>query len=117
MNNVKVAKVSSDSLEFSNGMRLYSEHNQDCCEQHWLSFSDLSLEDFEGLEFDLQQDSFFERIEGYGIAIKPIFGHKIRVPGYSYNNGYYSSNLDLVLTDVGERNIYQKYDITECQKD
>lgn len=61
-------------IRFSNGMKLQSYHEQDYREKHWLSFSDLSLEDFEGLEFDLQQDSFFERIEGYGIAIKPTFG-------------------------------------------
>ncbi len=32
MKNLKVVKIDSDSLEFDNGIKLYSNHNQDCCE-------------------------------------------------------------------------------------
>jgi hypothetical protein len=110
---VKVVKVDSDSLTFDNGVTLYSNHEQDCCESHWLCFNDLSLEDFEGLEFDLSNDNFFERINGYGIAIKPIFGHPVRVPGYGENNGYYSSDLELIVSD-GE-GFEKTFDISECQ--
>jgi len=110
---VKVVKVDSDSLTFDNGVTLYSNHEQDCCESHWLCFNDLSLEDFEGLEFDLSNDNFFERINGYGIAIKPIFGHPVRVPGYGSNNGYYSSNLELIVSDG--KGFEKTFDISECQ--
>jgi hypothetical protein len=110
---VKVVEVDSESLIFDNGVRLYSNHDTDCCESHWLCFNDLSLEDFEGLEFDLSNDSFFERVNGYGIALKPIFGHPVRVPGYGSNNGYYSSELELI---VSNRNDFTKtFDISECQ--
>jgi hypothetical protein len=110
---VKVVEVDSESLIFDNGVRLYSNHDTDCCESHWLCFNDLSLEDFEGLEFDLSNDSFFERVNGYGIALKPIFGHPVRVPGYDSNNGYYSSELELI---VSNRNDFTKtFDISECQ--
>ena len=27
----------------------------------------------------------------------PVNGHPISIPGYGYNNGYYSANLTLVL--------------------
>ena len=57
---VKVVKVSSDELVFDNDVVLFSEHEQNCCENHYLSFNDLTLADFEGLEFDLDSDSFFE---------------------------------------------------------
>ena len=109
----KVVKVDSESLIFDNGVLLYSNHDQDCCESHWLCFNDLSLEDFEGLEFDLSNDNFFERVPEYGIALKPIFGHPVRVPGYGSNNGYYSDRLELI---VSNRNDFIKsFDISECQ--
>ena len=111
---VKVVEVTGDSLKFDSGLKLTSDHEQDCCESHYLSFADLSLKDFEGLEFDLSNEDFFERIEGYGIALKPIHGHPVRVPGYGDNNGYYSSNLSLVLENA-DGIIFKSFGITECQ--
>ena len=80
---------------------------------HYLSLGDLTLADFAGLEFDLTSDDFFERIDEYGIALKPIIGFPIRIPGYGSNNGYYSDNLNLVLSDG--KDFYKVFDITECQ--
>lgn len=114
--NLKVVKIDQYSLEFDNGMILSSDHKQDCCESHYLSLSDLTLEDFEDLEFDLSNDDFFERIEDYGIALKPNHGYPVRIPGYGSNNGYYSSNLDLVISNIDGKGIFKKFDITECQK-
>ena len=113
MNNLKVVKIDSDSLEFDNGIRLYSYHDSDCCESHYLDLSNILLEDFEGLEFDLTNDNFFERIEDYGIALKPIKGFPVKIPGYGYNNGYYSSQLDLIITNG--KGFEKIYDISECQ--
>jgi hypothetical protein len=113
MNKVKVVKVDSDGLEFDNGVMLDSNHDSDCCESHYLSFADLTITDFEGLEFDLTSDDFFERIDGYGIALKPLAGHPVRIPGYGSNNGYYSSQLDLVLSDG--KGFSKVFGISECQ--
>ena len=71
------------------------------------------MADFEGLEFDLTNDNFFKRIDGYGIELIPINGFSVKIPGYGSNNGYYSANLDLILTDG--KNFQKTYDITECQ--
>jgi len=71
------------------------------------------MTDFEGLEFNLTNDQFFRRIEGYGIELIPIRGFSVRVAGYGYNNGYYSSDLELVLTHEGKTK--RSYDITKCQ--
>lgn len=114
MENLKVVEVGSDFLIFDNGIKLKSEHDQDCCENHYLCFNDLSIEDFEGLEFDLSNDDFFERIKDYGIALNPLNGYPIRVPGYGYNNGYYSSNLSLLLIDK-EGNELKYFEISDCQ--
>lgn len=112
MNKLKVVKIDSELIEFENGISLYSHHDRDCCENHWLSFSDLTFADFEGLEFDLTTDNFFNRIEDYGIELIPIHGHSVKVPGYGSNNGYYSSELILCLSGNG---VNKEFDISTCQ--
>ena len=113
MKNLKVIKIDSETVEFENGLKLYSNHDSDCCESHYLSLEDLTMEDFDGLEFDLNNDDFFKRIEDYGIELIPIKGHSVKIPGYGYNNGYYSSQLDLILTNG--KDFTKTYDISECQ--
>ncbi len=113
MEKLKVIRIDEDTLHFDNGITLYSNHDSDCCENHFLSFSDLTIDDFEGLEFDLTNPNFFNRIEDYGIELVPIQGHSVKIPGYGYNNGYYSSNLELIIANGKE--IIKTFDITECQ--
>ena len=115
MKNLKVSSISREKITFDNGTVLYSEHEQDCCEWHYLSMEDLTIDDFNGLEFDLSNDNFFERIEEYGIALKPLNGFPVRIPGYGSNNGYYTSNLTLVITNPDGVSIYKEYGIDECQ--
>lgn len=105
----KAIKITDDGIKFDNGITLYSNHDSDCCESHYLNFKDLSLIDFEGLKFDLSGDNFFKRVDGYGIELLPITGHPIRIAGHGYNNGYYSTQLDLVLSDG------RKFDVSDCQ--
>ena len=109
----KVTKI-EDGIHFDDGSYLYSNHEQDCCESHWLDFTHISLSDFEGLDFDLSNDNFFNRIENYGIEIVPIKGWSVKIPGYGSNNGYYSSELTLVLERHGEKT--RTFDISECQE-
>ena len=113
MNKAKVVRIDDDSIEFNNGVILTSSHDPDCCESHYLWLADLTIGDFNGLEFDLTSDDFFERIAGYGIALKPLVGFPVRIPGYGINNGYYSCQLDLVLRNGGD--FSRGFDITECQ--
>lgn len=110
-NIVKVVKV-DNCIYFSDGSELFCYHDQECCEEHYLDFEHIKLEDFNGLEFDLTNENFFKRIDGFGIELIPIIGHSIKIPGYGYNNGYYSCNLKLVLKNNTQEFIY---DITECQ--
>jgi hypothetical protein len=113
MKNLKVVRIDSETVEFENGINLYSNHERDCCESHYISLEDLTIDDFEGLEFDLSKDDFFKRIEDYGIELIPVNGHSVKIPGYGYNNGYYSSQLDLILTNG--KDFSKTYDISECQ--
>lgn len=114
MKSLKVLKIENDMLVFEGGVKLFSEHLQNCCESHYLDFEQLSLSDFGGLEFDLSGDNFFNRIEDYGIELVPITGHSVRIPGYGYNNGYYSSDISLILADANGKEI-KSYDVSECQ--
>lgn len=113
MNKLKVISIKDDMIMFESDVILYSDHVKDCCENHWLSMNDLTISDFEGLEFDLTNDNFFRRIEGYGIELIPIKGHSIKIPGYGSNNGYYSSNLDLILEN--QKDFEKRYNISDCQ--
>lgn len=113
MNKLKVVKLESESIVFDNGIILSSDHDQDCCESHYLWFNDLTLKDFQGLEFDFSNDNFFKRVDGYGIELIPIKGFPVRIPAYADNNGYYSDNLTLTISDG--TGFYKGYDITECQ--
>ena len=108
----KIAEITDEKVIFENGYKLYSYHEQDCCENHYLDFEHLSLEDVEDLEFDLYSE-FFEKIEGYGVALIPTKGFPIRIPGYGYNNGWYSNDLTLVLESP--EGVKYTENITECQ--
>jgi len=114
MDKLKVVKVTKDHIRFDNGVIIESIHDTDCCEEHYLSFEHLRLDDFDGLEFDLTNDDFFEKIDGFGIELKPVSGWSIRVPGYGNNNGWYTS--DLFLQVRKGKIIIKDYDISECQK-
>lgn len=109
---VRVVKIDGDVIEFENGVKLFSEHNQDCCESHSLTMGDLTMADFDGLLFDLSNDDFFKRIDGFGIELIPTNGYSVKIPGHGYNNGYYGTNLSLIVTGGKFK---KQYDITECQ--
>lgn len=111
---VKVIEVNSEGIIFENNIKIYSDHDQDCCEHHWLDFTHLSVSDFDDNLFDLSDDSFFRRIPEYGIELIPVSGFSVKIPGYGSNNGYYSDNLTLV---VSGDDFNREYDITECQED
>jgi hypothetical protein len=113
MEKLKVVNIGSDAIEFENGVKLYSNHDSDCCESHELTLSDLTMADFEGLEFDLTNDGFFNRIPDYGIELIPLQGHSVKIAGHGYNNGYYSDQLDMIIEKDGKE--IKRYDITECQ--
>lgn len=114
MNKLKVISVGDYGITFDNGLTLSSDHSQDCCESHELYFKDLSLDDFKGLEFDLSNDNFFKRVPDYGIELLPLVGWPVRVAGHGYNNGYYSDNLELVLSNGND--FRKVYDVSECQE-
>lgn len=114
METLKVVKITSNAIKFENGITLEHNHQSDCCESHELYFQDLTMLDFEGLEFNLTDEKFFNRIPDYGIELIPLQGHSVKIAGHGYNNGYYSSQLDLIVRKDNKE--IARYDITECQE-
>lgn len=112
---VKIIKIDEDNIYFDNGYYLQHYHENECCENHYLDFSNLEVEFFDGLLFDITSpESLFERVPDFGIRLKPINDYPIAIPGYAENNGYYSDNLSLILYD-NKGEIVWESDITECQ--
>lgn len=111
----KIKSLSGNEIVFDDGSRLYSDHDQDCCESHSLDVDGISLSEVEDLEFDLDQplEDLIEKVEDYGIRLKSSNNFPVSIPGYGYNNGYYSSNLTLKLQTSKKS---ETIDISDCQK-
>ena len=112
---VKIESVTLEKIKLSDGSTITSDHDKDCCEYHWLDFAE-TLKDGDALGMTLDLDgTWFREVPGYGIELIPAAPdrHPIRVPGYGSNNGYYGSNIDLVLTSPGGKR--QTWDVSECQ--
>lgn len=110
----KIVKIDNEQVTFDDGFTLSSEHQSDCCEHHWLDFSGLELADVDKLDFDIY-GTFFERVEDFGIKLIPTNGLPVPVPGYGSNNGYYSSDLYLVVMDADGCEV-SSFDISDCQE-
>ena len=109
----KIKEIKNDIIYFENGYELYSDHDQDCCESHYLDFEHIEKSDYKDLEFDLSNNNFFTRIPDYGIQLNATNNFPLRIPGYGSNNGYYSDNLTLILKDNFKEQ--KTFDITDCQ--
>lgn len=81
-------------LILKDGTRISSEYSQDCCEYNVADFTalkDTTFEDENITKGNLQ----LELVEGYGFRINGYF-----VPCYSYQNGYYGSEMDILVDGV-----------------
>lgn len=99
---MKVIKLEEGELEFDNGLKLYSEHSQDCCEYNYLDFEQLPV----GTELpDMKKGQFVDSIEikDDGFSVKDINGIPKWVQARSDQNGYYSDGVDLVVEDEDGR--------------
>lgn len=103
---VTIVKIEEESIELSDGTNIYSFHDQDCCEHHWADFSVLEVNPDHKNPFDKLD---FKGVEGLGFLMNGML-----VNGYGDNNGYYSSNLDLVVTDG---NTVYEWDISDYQEE
>lgn len=122
---MKIKKIEYGRIEFDNGNTLCDYHENDCCEHVYADFENLQVLTKIGsnsinsndLEFDENLFANIELMEGVGFKIKDKNGIELFVSCYDIQNGYYSSNLELVYTKrVSGSSIEEKIDITNCSK-
>ena len=91
----KIIEAGENILRFDNGVEIYCNHAQNCCEHNYADCDQLDdiarNTDFDTakLEIDILQD------QGFRFGNKP--GKMFFVPCYSVQNGYYSTNLNIFI--------------------
>lgn len=106
-------------------IQMYDYHENDCCEEHFIEWGYGLDQITEEMRFTVNTNDyckgFIEKVEDYGIRIipNPGTGHPIAFPGYGYNNGFYSTDLILIVVvfDKTSNTTFHKVelDISECQ--
>jgi len=97
----------------------YSEHNRDCCEDHWLDFAESASAIITAWELLPTFDTIeIKGVDGMGILLRFSLWEKeaaVFIAGHSSNNGYYSTNLTLIYRSKNWEK--KEYDISEYQSE
>ena len=104
---MKIIEIKEDKIIFDNGYELESYHEQDCCEHVYADFE--ILKDYnvstktgktiniEDIDFEEHLEYLIQGIENEGFNMISKIGEKFFIPCYNSQNGYYSSELELIL--------------------
>lgn len=121
---MKIKQIDEDEIIFDNNYKLKYYHKQDCCENVYADFEMLKNYNVSvktGKNIKIKEIECVETLEllidgvpGAGFNIISIIGEKFFIPCYNEQNGYYSSNLELIL-DKGKTQ--EIMDISEFVKD
>lgn len=103
---MKIEKWDDNYIWFTDGTTISYEHDADCCEFNWADFSVLEIF-YQDEEFD---DFEIIPVDGCGFLLSLklpkhdkwlfsdyILTKKIFIPCYSDQNGYYSSDLTIII--------------------
>lgn len=94
---VKIDEISNE-VKFDNGICMYSDYKQDCCEKNYIDFSQLKVGDeFEGN--DIEDLIKVITIKKDGVIIRDINGIPKWLQARSEQNGYYSNVVQLIISD------------------
>lgn len=104
---VTILKINDESIELSNGMEIASHHDQDCCEHVYADFSLIELSDKKDIEFS---EILIKKVDGLGFLFNGIL-----INCYNSQNGYYSSDLELICIKDGKKVFAM--DISRCCED
>lgn len=91
-------------------------HNQDCCESVYGDFSIVKYHETELVGQHLSKVEV-KSVTDMGFLLCFSFNYKatkIFIPCYNYQNGYYSSDLNLLVDDNGTQTTI---DISDCVED
>ena len=104
---MKIERINDSGIIFNNGTKLSDYHSQDCCENVYADWEYLkqynvlpstgetiSIYD---IEFDDSITNNIDYEKNMGIKLISKTGDKWFIPCYNEQNGYYSSNLNLII--------------------
>ena len=99
---MKIKRVTEDQIIFDNGNLITYYHEQGCCE---LNYADFTVLNENTIYYDHNFDAVlqFEFIEEEGFTFGDEVA-KIFIPCYSSQNGYYSTDIEILYN--GERVLY-----------
>lgn len=122
---MKIKEINDDYILFDNRYKLRAYHEQDCCENVYADFEilkDYNVSTKTGKSIKIQEIDFEESleqliqgIEGQGFNMVSKIEEKFFVPCYNSQNGYYSSNLELIL--YKSEKLKETLDISDFVKD
>jgi hypothetical protein len=98
------------------GIKIGQNHDQDCCESVYADFEQMKyyVKEISG---KMVQEMIIKSVSKMGFIIELWFdydnGEKIFIPCYNFQNGYYSSNLELIIETDKKITI----DISDCVED
>ena len=104
---MKIERINDSGIIFNNGTKLRHYHSQDCCENVYADWEylkqynvlpstgeNISIYD---IEFDESITNNIDYEKNMGIKLISKTGDKWFIPCYNEQNGYYSSNLNLII--------------------
>lgn len=122
---MKILYITDEKIIFDNGYILKYYHQQDCCENVYADFEILNtynLSTKTGKEINIKEIDFeedmrhlIEGIKDTGFNMISKIGEKFFIPCYNEQNGYYGSNLELIL--IKNDRIYESFNISEYVED
>lgn len=96
---MKIKEVTDEHILFDNGNTITFDHEQDCCEYNYADFEMLT-ENHVNYSYDFNEELIFEFIDEMGFRFGSIdedcVMHWIFIPCYSFQNGYYSNEIDIL---------------------
>ena len=104
---MKIKEINKEKIVFDNGYELEYYHEQDCCEHVYADFEVVKdynvstktgkIINIKDIDFEEHLEYLIQGIENEGFNMISKIGEKFFVPCYNEQNGYYSSELELIL--------------------
>ena len=97
---MKIKNVTDNAIIFDNGNSITFSHEQECCE--W-NYADFSILDERNVNYDFDENLIFEFVDeaGFMFGSEDVlhYMHRIFIPCYSEQNGYYTTDIDIYYND------------------